>query len=75
MVITILLCSVVSFIKKWKNKSFDVDFAAFSRIYIMGIFLFFFIWECYTTYLFSSLPMIITCAVLSIYEITAKKSC
>ena len=71
MMLSVLVCSVLSFIKKWKNKSFDVDFTAFGRIYLMGIFLFFFIWECYTTYLFSSIPMIIFCAVLSLKE-TAK---
>lgn len=53
-------------------KNRNPGFISFSQIYILGIIMFFCIWEVSPSYLFSSIPMLILCAVLSIYNIFEK---
>ena len=74
LVICILVGAVFSLISSLKLKNNKIDFIAFSQIYTIGIFLFFCIWEVSPSYLFSSIPMLIICAVLSLHKIFEKNN-
>lgn len=69
LILPIVLCTILSFIKSIIKRKIVVTFNAFNQIYITGVFLFYIIWEVFYTYLFSSFPIIILCMVLSIYQL------
>lgn len=72
LVLSVLAGAILSIVNTIKNKYKTVPFLAFSQIYTIGVFLFFCIWEVSYAYLFSSIPMLILCAVLSLYTIIEK---